>query len=329
MRCIICLEDRPSSEEHVFPLAIGGRLTIDRVCRECNSDLGSRIDPGLTDNFIIKNRRADLGLSGNSGNAPPPYEMLTGVSRLKADPTRKVAVTFNEKTQKIDVRSIPQITDVTLPDGNAGQKMIIDAQDLHLLPKLLQRERKRHGLPPLTPAQLGEEIAKISRLTPIEEPARIVKDIKVDFSLLHFAFIKIAYELAFIWLGDSYLDDPMAAKLRAAIRWTDGASAQGIHGRVEEAEGFAPLTFWAWDKTSHLAYSFASGGIVNLVIRIFDIYAAQVCVSQHLGNYLKEDGAKQLRFLSIDPIRKTMEERPMMLEMRRLADSMGSSWSPP
>ena len=37
MRCIFCDQERPGSEEHVFPLAISGRLITDRVCKPCNS----------------------------------------------------------------------------------------------------------------------------------------------------------------------------------------------------------------------------------------------------------------------------------------------------
>ena len=36
MRCIFCLKERDPSLEHVFPAAIGGTLTIDRVCKPCN-----------------------------------------------------------------------------------------------------------------------------------------------------------------------------------------------------------------------------------------------------------------------------------------------------
>jgi hypothetical protein len=57
MRCIFCLNERPGSKEHVFALAIGGRLTTDRVCEPCNSTLGSRVDAALSDFFSIRVRR--------------------------------------------------------------------------------------------------------------------------------------------------------------------------------------------------------------------------------------------------------------------------------
>src|SRR5689334_9188842 len=106
MKCIFCLEERPSSLEHVFPFAIGGRLTTDRVCGPCNSVLGSRVDGALSDSFAVRARRSGLGLAGNSGKVPPPYELLTGKHKLAADQNRYVKVTFDEVSQKLDVRAI-------------------------------------------------------------------------------------------------------------------------------------------------------------------------------------------------------------------------------
>lgn len=65
MRGIFCLEERPRSVEHVFPLAIGDPLTTDRICERCNSEPGSRVDAALTDWFPIRTRRAELHLAGH------------------------------------------------------------------------------------------------------------------------------------------------------------------------------------------------------------------------------------------------------------------------
>jgi hypothetical protein len=46
MKRIFCLEEKPSSDEHVFPEAIGGTLHIDRVCESC-SNLRRRYKPLL------------------------------------------------------------------------------------------------------------------------------------------------------------------------------------------------------------------------------------------------------------------------------------------
>lgn len=45
--CILCLEDRPLSFEHLIPASIGGKLTAGFLCKECNSDLGAEIEANI------------------------------------------------------------------------------------------------------------------------------------------------------------------------------------------------------------------------------------------------------------------------------------------
>ncbi len=56
----------------------------------------------------------------------------------------------------------------------------------------------------------------------IEHP-EVFYRLKFDMASIRRGILKIAYELAFLWLGESYLDDPMAAILRSVVR--DGADA--------------------------------------------------------------------------------------------------------
>ena len=118
MRCIFCLQERPGSEEHVFPIAIGGRLTTDRVCEPCNSTLGSRVDAALSENFLGRCRRAELGLAGNSGKPPAPYEILLGVAKLAEHPERRVRIKFDKATRKLDIKALYHSADVILPNGS-------------------------------------------------------------------------------------------------------------------------------------------------------------------------------------------------------------------
>jgi len=76
MLCIFCSEERSPSLEHVFRLAIGGTITMNRVCRECNSTLGRRVDAALSDFLPIRIRRAKLGLAGNGEADPILYESV-------------------------------------------------------------------------------------------------------------------------------------------------------------------------------------------------------------------------------------------------------------
>src|SRR5665213_3503421 len=159
MRCMFCLKDRSESVEHVFPLAIGGCLTTLRVCEPCNSFLGREVDAGLTDNVLVVLRRSQLGLAGNSGSIPDPFMTIFRHGTLADRPDHRVAVQLNPQKKKLDVRLLHHESMVKLEDGREVKQILIDASDAASLPKILQRERKRAGLPPATPAELEKELA--------------------------------------------------------------------------------------------------------------------------------------------------------------------------
>jgi len=223
MRCIFCSKERSPSLEHVFPSAIGGTVTTDRVCASCNSELGSRVDAALCDFLPVRMRRAKLNLVGNSGVAPAWYEIFLGEGKLVGESAGRIQTTFDKMTGKLVHRKLHHATDVILPDGQKVRRVTVDIQDKEQIPKIIQRERKRHGLPPLSENELVIEARK-STVETIEQP-NLLMDVQVSFAYLQHAVLKIAYELAFLWLGEAYLDDPLAASLRAAILSTDLASA--------------------------------------------------------------------------------------------------------
>jgi HNH endonuclease len=323
MRCIFCLRERPGTVEHIFPLAIGGCLTTDRVCKPCNSMLGSRVDAALTDNFLVRTRRALIGIAGNQGTAPPIYEELCGTGELAAHPGRRVHIGYNRATKKMDVRALPHVSPTEAPDGTKGCRIILDERDIGKLPRIIQRERKNRGFPPLTEQELASEVARFatSRMA-IENPQVLIKK-TYKFHYVSHAMIKIAYELAFLWLGEGYLDDPLAAELRAAICAPDPNSTDRLPAAVMEARECDVLQFWSPDKKSHIAYAFANDDRIAIAVRIFDIYAAVVWVTTRAAQYLSSaDAQERLRFLSIDPERREKRYVPMMAEMHRIAKAM-------
>jgi hypothetical protein len=95
-------------------------------------------------------------------------------------------------------------------------------------------------LPPLSDEQLAIEAQNFTTST-IENPV-VQVSLEVSFAYLRHAMIKIAYELAFLWLGESYLDDPTAAELRAAIIDPDLASTDRFPGYVGDAQTCAPFS---------------------------------------------------------------------------------------
>ena len=93
-------------------------------------------------------------------------------------------------------------------------------------------------MPPLSPEELAVEASKFTVKT--VEPLLVQVNIDVSFAFLRQAMMKIAYELAFLWLGESYLDDPLAVDLRDAILKDDVASTDLLAGYVGWASRVRP-----------------------------------------------------------------------------------------
>jgi len=179
----------------------------------------------------------------------------------------------------------------------------------------------------MPPDELAIEVAKATQNITTTSPIPIRKDLNISFAFLRHAMMKIAYELAFLWLGESYLDDPLAEQLRTAICATDLASTDGIPGYVGEVKGCKPLEIWTPHPAHHLAYatSLLDRQIV-VAVRIFDIQAAVLAVSnepqRHLKmpNYLVPNDPK-LRFMVIDSVSGQMLQTSFAEEQQRLVQA--------
>lgn len=307
----------------MFPLAIGGSLITERVCEPCNSILGSRVDAALCDFLPIRNRRAELGLAGNSGRPPPLYEMLTGNGELVDQPGQLIRSTFNKRTGKFDIRALHHAADVTLPNGQKVRQITMDLRDIDQLPKVINRERKRHSLPPLTPAQIAEEIEKARATSSTVDNPTVRMNVRTKFAYLRHALMKIAYELAFLWLGESYLEDPTAVKLRQAVIDPDRESTDKIPGFVGDAQDCPTFTYWSDEVNSHIALAQTANGIISIAVRIFDIHAGLIKVTENASSYLTGPNVhNKLRFLRIDPLTRKLEDVPLIEETGRIAQAV-------
>lgn len=287
MRCIFCSQDHPPSREHIFPLAIGGTVTTVRVCASCNSILGSRVDSALNNFLPVRTRRAELGLAGNSGEPPSIFEIFLGDQTLIGPEANRIRTSLNKATGKLDHRQLYHVTEVVMPDGKKARQITIDERDKDQIPKILQRERKRQGLPPLSPEELASKAAEF-KVKAVEHPL-IKVEIPINFAYLRHAMMKIAYEFAFLWLGETYLDDPLAAKLREAILNEDLSSTDSLAGYVGWAESCDLFQFWTPHKAHHQAFALVQSGIVFVAARVFDIYAVAIPVSHHGSRYFGID----------------------------------------
>ncbi|WP_233202514.1 hypothetical protein [Dyella sp. AD56] len=268
-------------------------------------------------------RRAELMLAGNSGEPPSMLEIFLGDQMLIGPEAKRIKTSLNKVTGKLDHRQLYHATDVVLPDGRKARQITLDERDKDQIPKILQRARKRQGLPPLSPEELATKAGEF-KVTSVENPL-IKVEIPIKFEYLRHAMMKIAYELAFLWLGESYLDDPLAADLRAAILSEDSSSTDSLMGYVGWASSCDVFKFWTPHKAHHLAFALVESETVFVAVRVFDIYAVAIPVSHQLSRYpeIGIDGSGA-PFLAIDAATGNRIQTTFGDERRRIAQAMST-----
>ncbi len=330
MRCIVCLKERPPSVEHVFPLAIGGTLTTERVCESCNAQLGATADAALCDHPLIAMRRGELKLPGNSGQVPDPLEPLFRLGTLASEPARRVKVTTNRKTGTAEVRMLYSVKEAPAANGGTLRQITIDKRDVEALGTILQRERKRVGIAPLNDDELERTIRDIvaNNANTIDRP-EVIYQLNIDIVEYRKGILKIAYELAFLWLGEEYLSDPIAEKLRAFILGVNDEETLGVQAHFGAPNEIDSFRLWSEPKNCHIAFSLGRQSDVAIGLKIFDIFAAVIRVSDSSERYLRGPlDPDRSRFLCIDPVARTKRESSFMDETGRMA-AMTLSRAPP
>jgi hypothetical protein len=149
-----------------------------------------------------------------------------------------------------------------------------------------------------------------------------------SFAYVRHAMVKIAYELAFLWLGEAYLDDPTAAELREAICAENPRSTDALPGTIGDASECGAFDLWSADKVHHIAFTKAipENRSIIVAVRVFDIFAAVIQVTRDAHQYISgHDAASKLRFLAIEPASGNMSDVTLMQEFMRIATLKAAS----
>jgi hypothetical protein len=226
---------------------------------------------------------------------------------------------YNKQTTVLPNNAMRHQITVDASIGAAGIRKIV-------IRELARAQRDNPGIAALPDTEIDKIVeAAMQGVQTIEQP-EVSYNIQVNMAVFRRGIFKIAYELAFMWLGESYLDDPIAAKLRAII--LDGVDPEtlGIHGAIELGCEINSLCFWAADKDCHVAFSAVVDGKVAIALKIFDVFSAVVEVSEqaaiYTGGLLEPDVT---RFVHIDPVSGTRRESSLSNEIGRIGTQTATS----
>jgi hypothetical protein len=313
MRCIFCLNpDPPSgfSDEHVFPEAVGGTLVVRFVCKECNSRLGHSVDTTVTNHTLIGIARKALGIAGKSGSIPNPLERAV----MEADSSHKVRFDFAKRSPE-SIYTIPFVQRTQTGPGRGNLSVRIDATDADQLGNIVNRALARAGAPPVS----AQEIEELKKNVVRQEQPRLSIPVSLDLSQYRRGLMKIVYELACYWIGESYVDDPMAGLLR---QFTfdeslpfDPSQRYPIRGtmRMSPKEPFMP--FWP-DERDHLIALMLNRGDLGIHVSVLGVLDACVAITDSPEKYAH----CEQRFISIDPRTGLTRESTFEKEAGRICD---------
>lgn len=312
--CIFCLKEAPPSEEHVFPDAIGGALTIDRVCKTCNELLNERADRGVIQHPLVRMVRAQLKIPDRRGNTLDPFADIFGKGTIVGDePGQEVIARRDPLTNTVTLKLIRHRTEKRRPDGTKDVEIKIDSRDADQIPLIIQRERKRAGLTELSGSALDLAVSRILArgLTEVRHPV-VCHQPSFRFTDPNRGMLKIAYELAWYWLGDDYLDDESAQQLRQVILSDgplDDPKLPKIPGSVSVGEVLPALVLWNHIPNVHFAMMNCLQKHVGVAVRVFHVLSAVVGVSEEPARYrhLIERGYMG-SFVKLEPVSRTVSE---------------------
>jgi len=290
MLCIFCMLEKPErkSGEHIFPVGIGGAFTVKRVCQHCDSRLGNFADSPLQRQFDVEQRRIEFKLRGHRGTVPDP--VAEAIKRPLPHPT--------EPGQRIRIRraddgstTIESVTHIEYETGiengrrwiKATSNTVINPRDSDSVPILSRSALRKIGI-------LDEAVVEavtrdlIESLETHNQSITVAVPVPMRKGGHQLGLLKIAYELAWLWLGDLWLEDPTARAMRRILAGDTTASgdvtlnASMDLGEILEIAGLNP-------RTTHIAFLSPAFGRLMLTIRLFDAHTIGVIVTDDPRKY--------------------------------------------
>ena len=143
--------------------------------------------------MLVKIIRQDLGLKGQSGEVPNAF---------------KEGRDKDGHLIRVDMNYKPHIVQYVEQNEN---KIKFVASSIEEAKKMAYKKLKRMNM---TDEQIESEFKKIPNIKNAEYQPEIGYDITVEFNRFYMEALKIAYEYAIYKLGDIYLEDVTAKKIK-------------------------------------------------------------------------------------------------------------------
>ena len=79
--CILCLENRDLTREHIVPESLGGCWQERLLCKGCNDHIGAKIEGPFANSLLVQLPRISLEIHGKTGDCGNPTNYFNSFIR--------------------------------------------------------------------------------------------------------------------------------------------------------------------------------------------------------------------------------------------------------
>lgn len=267
--CIICHRNQvEASDEHIIPKALGGYMHTWKVCKECNSIMGHKVDSLITTQYFITFERYKHQLRGQSGEAVK--NPLIGT--FPGEDGNKYKIEEEEGKLISHLVTSTKISD----DGNQ-LSIIVDGRDKEKVGDIIAKFCKRKGY------ELPE---KIPELVIKKKPAPAVQiQSSINIADISLAMLKIAYEFTVCMLPE-YIHDVEAKKIAEILLSADSKRLNEIQISTNIFEDvFQPIYGNYIDFSKNTRHYILLINIENKLccfVKLFNLFCVPIVMSNQL-----------------------------------------------
>lgn len=277
--CIICRKKTNDfSDEHVIPDSLGGYYHIYCVCKNCNSNLGLKVDSNLVNHKFSDFQRYLLDIKGKSGKIPNPF---SGTHTFTNEPNKKVQIRVDD-ARKITPYIIPSINHSKDDELVEYINIVVDAIDENKLDEIIKKTAKRIGMP-------HERISIKEKSFQSAPCPEVHIQLSIDLHDFKIGLLKIAYEFAVDSIPE-YYNDPMAIDISNVLHSANNERSTDF---VNIGNGFQHLVMQPFkdlldfDSEKHYLILIESNNKLLCFIKLYNLFTVGVTLSEK--SYLGEN----------------------------------------
>jgi hypothetical protein len=211
------------TDEHIFPEAIGGRIQYAILCKQCNSNVGRKIDAPFLTQKNIQMARSAYKIAGKTGSIPQPFSEIYTTTLNGVETDFKIKSDFSASF-------IPTAPEIFISESGAvSMKFNRDVQFAKQIPKIIETSLRRFfaSQEGIALGWSEDQIANVIKtsiesaknLQPVESQinTEISGKWEIDLRRLFSEHVKIIYEIACLETDGNFSSTNKGEKIRSFL----------------------------------------------------------------------------------------------------------------